>query len=159
MIDHKKYRLNRDIKRPWARFLYEATNRCRNECHNYTKYNIKCLLTMEDCKKLWFRDKAFELSNPSLDRKDTNGDYTYENCRFIDRFLNMKLPKRKRLSGKNKFKGVYWQKSHKKFRVIVTHPNGGHIHCGYFSNEEEAALIYNKIVSELFNEKITINKL
>jgi len=35
-------------------------------------------------KELWFRDKAYNLKRPSIDRKNNNEDYTFENCRFIE---------------------------------------------------------------------------
>ena len=34
-------------------------------------------------KKLWFRDKAWLLKRPSIDRKN-GGHYIFQNCRFIE---------------------------------------------------------------------------
>lgn len=45
-------------------------------------------MTVEDFKYLWFRDKAFEMKTPSIDRIDTKGDYIIENCRFIEFEIN-----------------------------------------------------------------------
>ena len=73
---------------PWERFLKHIKSRCNILTHKTYKYyggkGIKCLITMSDLKKLWFRDKAYNLKRPSIDRKDTNKDYTYDNCRFIE---------------------------------------------------------------------------
>ena len=39
---------------------------------------------MEEIKKLWFESCAWRLKRPSIDRIDNDGDYTYDNCRFIE---------------------------------------------------------------------------
>lgn len=41
-------------------------------------------MTIEDFKYLWFRDKAFDMKEPSIDRVNTKGDYILTNCRFIE---------------------------------------------------------------------------
>ena len=73
---------------PWLKHLKSANSRCNNPKDKSYKYyggrGIKCLLTKEDVKKLWFRDKADNLKYPSIDRKDSNKDYTFNNCRFIE---------------------------------------------------------------------------
>lgn len=33
---------------------------------------------------LWFRDKAYKMVKPSIDRKDANKNYTIDNCRYIE---------------------------------------------------------------------------
>jgi hypothetical protein len=43
---------------------------------------------------MWFRDKAFEMKRPSLDRIDTTGDYCLDNCRFIELKENLHRAKR-----------------------------------------------------------------
>jgi hypothetical protein len=97
--DYQKHRQHRDKKtntyrekNPWIRFFVNAKQRCENEnCPAYKWYGAKGVqfkLTLEEVKKLWFRDKAYKLKNPSLDRRRSDLDYTYDNCRFVDRWLN-----------------------------------------------------------------------
>lgn len=74
---------NRYLKKnPWSKYLDRAKCRCKRK--NYIKRGIKCFLSMDDIKFLWFRDKAWELQRPSLDRIDTTNSYILNNCRFIE---------------------------------------------------------------------------
>lgn len=41
-------------------------------------------LTPDDLKMMWHRDKAAEMVNPSIDRINTTGHYTIENCKYIE---------------------------------------------------------------------------
>ena len=54
---------------------------------NYNRYGgkgIKCLITPEELKILWFRDKAYEMKKPSIDRKNSKKNYIFNNCEFIE---------------------------------------------------------------------------
>lgn len=77
------YKKNRIKISPWLNRLVNAKARCKST-GNYGARGIKCLITAEEIKKLWFRDKAWLLNKPSIDRIDSNGNYTMENCRFIE---------------------------------------------------------------------------
>jgi len=72
------------IERPWLKTLCNVRSRCLNKGHEYFKRGIKNLLTAEDVKNLWIRDKAHLLAHPSIDRKEGSKDYTFDNCRFIE---------------------------------------------------------------------------
>lgn len=86
---NKKWRKNN----PWVKNYTSARNRCTYPINNrYSSYGgrgIKFSLSVEEVKKLWFRDKAYLLKIPSIDRKDIDGDYTYRNCRFIEKRDNL----------------------------------------------------------------------
>lgn len=79
---------------PWKIVLQRIIRRCTNKNgHNYKYYGgrgIKCLITEEELKKLWFRDKAYLLKKPSIDRIDNDGHYEYNNCQFIEQNENSK---------------------------------------------------------------------
>jgi hypothetical protein len=83
-IYNQKYR----IRNPWLSHLYDARTRCGNkknkEYHVYGGRGIKCFITAEEIKKLWFRDKAYKMKKPSIDRIDNDGHYKYNNCRFME---------------------------------------------------------------------------
>lgn len=102
-LDYKKRRYwgNRNIrqkqinylrvlkkKNPWYSHFYNAKTRCENKNRkSYIRYGgrgIKFTLDMEQIRFIWFRDRAFLMSRPSLDRLDNNGNYCVENCRFME---------------------------------------------------------------------------
>ena len=73
---------------PWASNLFAIRQRCNNPNHWAYKYyggrGIKTLLTMTDIKNLWLRDNADLMKRPTIDRKDNNGNYTFDNCQFLE---------------------------------------------------------------------------
>lgn len=84
-------------KYPWMMSYNCAKKRCENKndvsYRHYGARGIKLLMTKEDFKAIWFRDKAYLLDRPSIDRKNGKGNYTIDNCRFIELFKNISKPK------------------------------------------------------------------
>lgn len=96
---HKNYRKkNRKLIReknrkyreenPWMSTLHNIKQRCNNPNHpdykNYGGKGIKVLITGRELEELWFRDKAYNLDFPSIDRIESDNDYKYDNCRYIE---------------------------------------------------------------------------
>jgi hypothetical protein len=73
---------------PWKYTLGSIIQRCENKNHrrykDYGGRGIICLITLEELKELWFRDKAFEMKQPSIDRIDNDGNYEFSNCQYIE---------------------------------------------------------------------------
>lgn len=73
---------------PWKKSFHNAQARCENK--NEPKYayyggkGIRCFLTMEDVKDIYYRDQAWLMKIPSLDRIDSDKHYTLGNCQFIE---------------------------------------------------------------------------
>lgn len=85
----------------WAKCLGNARARCNNPNRdNYNRYGgrgIECFLTIEEIKYLWFRDKAYLMEKPSIDRIDNDGNYELNNCRFMELSENVKKQYAKRM--------------------------------------------------------------
>lgn len=107
----KHYQRNADYKRlkylheykyaKWNILLRQIRQRCSNKNHPSYKYyggkGVKCLITAEELKKLWFRDKAYLMKKPSIHRKKSNKHYIYNNCIFLEISDNVKLTQCKKV--------------------------------------------------------------
>lgn len=102
VINKKRISNNNKIKRdkfPWIYIFHGIKNRCTNKndksYKNYGGRGIKYLITADEVKELWFRDKAFLMERPTIDRIDNDGNYEISNCRFIEKSENSAKDKRK----------------------------------------------------------------
>jgi len=75
-------------KYPYKKTLRNIKYRCSNPKDRKYKYyggkGIKCFLTLDQIKYLWERDRAFQMARPSIHRTNPVGNYTIENCQFIE---------------------------------------------------------------------------
>lgn len=79
----KRQRLARIEKKPWLATRSFILARCSNHPRYYGK-GIKNFLTIKDLEYLWFRDKAFTMERPSIDRINPVGNYILDNCRYLE---------------------------------------------------------------------------
>ena len=86
----KKYR----EEHPWMKTLQNIRQRCYYKLDKKYKYygdkGIECFVTMKDLKYLWFRDKAYLMKQPSIDRINGKKHYSLNNCQFIEMAVNRK---------------------------------------------------------------------
>ena len=92
--NRKKQYVARDKNRPWDKFFIYAKRRCNcrwsDSYKSYGAKGIKLLLTKKDLEFLWKRDNADSLLNPSIDRINSKGNYSLQNCQFIEFKENIK---------------------------------------------------------------------
>lgn len=108
---HKKHDVNKHKEymaaHLWLSHYYEAKRRCtkknRKDYPRYGGRGIKFLMTTNNFKELWFRDKAYLLRQPSIDRRNSKKNYELSNCRFIEMRENTALSKRKKILQKTIF--------------------------------------------------------
>ena len=78
---------------PWISIYYGIKTRCENpkskDYKNYGGRGIKNYLTINDIKFLYTRDSAENMKQPTIDRKDNNGNYELSNCEFIEKSENI----------------------------------------------------------------------
>lgn len=80
---------DKQVKKPlWYKTYRNISRRCNDENHKTYQYyggrGIKRLITRRQLGILWERDGAKFMERPSIDRIDPDGNYTLENCRYIE---------------------------------------------------------------------------
>lgn len=78
----------KEHKEPWKKTLLGIRGRISKRMGLYYRKGIKCRITAKELKRLWFRDKAYLMKKPTIDRKDNNKNYTFQNCQYIEHRLN-----------------------------------------------------------------------
>lgn len=90
---------------PWFLNFSAIKGRCEyNPKQNYYKKGIKCKITLNQIKELWFRDKAYLMEKPCISRNNHNKDYIFSNCKFEESSIHS------RNSALNQWKK--WRKTH-----------------------------------------------
>jgi len=105
-----KNNTNNHLKYPWKKVLSDIKQRCNNPNDPGYKWygakGIKCLITTEELKEIWYKDKAWLFQQPSIDRKNKYKNYTFDNCEFIEKSENSKKDKYKKVNQYD-LKGIF----------------------------------------------------
>jgi len=92
-----------------------------------------------------------------VDHKNGNDlDNRKDNLRNCSRVENNR--NKKKYCGGSNFKGVSWDKRHKKWIVQIKYEDKNR-HIGFFDNEIVAASVYNKVAREQFGEFAWLNNI
>jgi len=91
-----------------------------------------------------------------IDRRDSNGNYTPDNCRWVTRQQNC-MNRKNRRNSLSRFKGVKRNCGRGKPWQAKIHVNGRCVHIGNFTTEESAARAYDSAALEHFGEFARLN--
>ena len=84
----RNYRARIRTESPWLSHLNNAKARCSNPNNKDYKYyggkGVRMLLTPLEIEILYKIANSDKMERPSIDRINSNGDYHFGNCRFIE---------------------------------------------------------------------------
>lgn len=143
---------------------YEYLNQWRwyalfNACANGF-YAVRSSRTNDKRKTILMHRDIMGISDPKMQVDHINHD-TLNNQRNNIRIATCSENNANRKPGKNsssKYKGVSWNKNANKWGASIEKMYKK-VHLGYFINEIDAALVYNKKATELFGEFANLNKI
>jgi len=96
-------------------------------------------------------------TNRIVDHKDGNGLNNQKGNIRICTYSQNNASARKRTGCASIYKGVEWSRSKRKWRSRIGVSKGRKVHIGYFSNERDAAIAYDKKAKEVYGEFAYIN--
>jgi hypothetical protein len=102
---YKEYRKRIKKLYPWKFTLKGIKDRCnyasRKNYKDYGGKGIKCLITEDELKQLWYDCEAFAMEKPCISRIDHDDHYVYGNCEYVE-FLDNVKDRNNRYFGSNK---------------------------------------------------------
>lgn len=93
----KKHRVGKSFyiatyaKKPWLAHYKRARNRKLFGYKTYIHRDFS--ITKDDVREIWFRDEAYNMQKPSIDRIMNNVGYVKNNIRFIELIENLRRKK------------------------------------------------------------------
>lgn len=147
LVDNKNYNLLSQDK--WcAQKIHSVYYAVRNIVINQ---KIKRILMHREIMKNQLKD------NEEVHHMNGNGlDNREKNLIVVTKSQHRMTRGKQKTKASSKYKGVYWNKQHKKW-VVQIRSNRERIYLEYFNNEVDAAKAYDKKAKELFGKFAKLN--
>lgn len=117
---------------------------------NYGKRGITYDPKWENFEGFWEDMGEGYSDDLTLDRIDPNGNYTKENCRWANKYVQA-INKNTPINNTSGVTGVHWNKDSKKWRVRIS-VDGCRLCLGEYADLEEAVRIRKEAEMEYFGE-------
>lgn len=123
----------------------------------YMKFENDYVSAYSKEKNILFHNLVINVPNGFvIDHKfHNNFDNRKENLRIATNSQNGQNKKVQKHT--SKYKGVFFDKYHKKWRAQIQIENNQHVFIGYFDNERDAAIAYNNAAIKYFGEFAYLN--
>lgn len=156
---YNKYQLEKNnLRGRW----YSMKQRCYNPDNaGYVNYGGRGIKVCER----WLGEEGLsnfikDMGEPptpahSIDRRDVDGDYSLENCRWVTRTVQ-NLNTRLRKDNKSGYRGVGWLPNNRKWQASIRVKTKDH-YLGIFTYSIDAARAYNKASLMYFGKDGYIN--
>lgn len=138
----------------WRKMIQRCENPCDSAYKMYGGRGIKVSDRWKDVNNFIEDMSSGYAPELYLDRIDVNGDYTPENCRWVN--ASMRAYNRRKLKGKSNYHGVYFHPVNKRWVSYVT-DEGKMKYLGSFDSEQEAAKVYNAAAKEIYGQDAKLN--
>lgn len=119
----------------WEMMMQRCTNPKFDSYSNYGGRGIEVCERWKDFR-LFYKDMGDRPKGKTLDRKDNDGGYSPENCKWSTQSEQLRNT-RLRSDNTSGHKGVYWHKTSEKWMAELTLENKS-IYLGLFNTKEEA---------------------
>lgn len=136
-------------KKPWSKrtrqIWYNMMDRCYNPKNKeYNRYGKRGIFVSNEWHNVhgFFKDMGNAPEGLTLDRINTNKEYSKENCRWAT-MSEQTVNSRKRRDGKNKYRNIVFHPQTKKWRLTFTRDKVNY-DFGLFENIEDAVAKRNE---------------
>lgn len=135
--------------------IYKQWQGIKGRCYNkknkvYKNYGGRGITVCDEWKNDFKAFYDWAMANGykeglQIDRRDNDGNYCPENCRFVTRMVNTQNTRLLMSTNTSGYRGVHFDKKTKKWRAVIRFNNIIYS-LGYFYIKEDAAKSFNNFV-------------
>jgi len=141
----------------WRNMKSRCYTKSSNQYEDYGGRGIKVCDRWLNSFENFLADMGKKPDGFTLDRKDVNGDYSLENCKWSN-YSTQNHNQRKRATNKSGYRGVSLETRTKKY-IATIWKNYTMIYLGSNVDAEQAALLYDAAAVQLYGRAAQTNLL